>query len=109
MDEWAFLTLAKTKSDLLSRSHVAPLNSQEAERQQNRALSKADTARALDYEVAEQHAGFRGIVSFAIAALINAAFFGAVELTALDARTPGGDVVVADVDHDAHDTLTAAL
>lgn len=109
MDEWAFLTMAKTKSELRSRSGVVPAaDSQDAE-QSNVVLSKVEAALAMGYEVAEQHAGFRGAVSLTVAAIINVAFFGGIELTALNARTPAGEVVVAELDHGAYDSVTASL
>lgn len=109
MDEWAFITLAKTKSDLLTRKD-APLKEQPTKvPQHSSALLKIDTALALDYEEAEQNPTFRGAVALAIAALVNVAFFGGIELTALNARTPSGEVVVAEVERVSHDAMTASL
>lgn len=107
MDEWAFITLAKTKSDLLARKD-APLKTQ-AVPEQSSTLLKIDTALALDYEEAERNPKFRGAVALSIAALVNAAFFGGIELTAVNARTPSGEVVVAEVERVSHDTVTASL
>ena len=109
MDEWAFITLAKTKSDLFARKD-APLKEQSSEvPEQSSALLKIDAALALDYEEAEQNPTFRGAVALAIAALVNVAFFGGIELTALNARTPSGEVVVAEVERVSHDVMTASL
>jgi hypothetical protein len=109
MDEWAFITLAKTKSDLLTRKD-APLKEQPTKvLQHSSALSKIDAALALDYEEAERNPTFRGAVALAVAALVNVAFFGGIELTALNARTPSGEVVVAEVERVSHDLVTASL
>jgi hypothetical protein len=79
MDDWSFITLAKTKSDLL-RNPAKP------------ALAKTDTAVALD------RGSVRGILAIATASLVNAAFFGAVESSTLHAHTPKGEVIVAEVE-----------
>ena len=84
MDDWSFISLAKAKSDLGLFGKGAP-------------LVKADTALALDYQSALDKQSVRGILAFATASLVNAAFFGAIESSALDARTPDGEVIVAEV------------
>ena len=113
MDEWAFITMAKTKSDLSARHRKARLEadllSSGREHQKAGVLTKIDAALALDYEAAEQHSGFRGVVAFVAAAVVNAAFFGGIELTALDARTPSGEVLVADFEAGQYGNVTASL
>ena len=84
MDDWSFISLAKAKSDLGLFATTAP-------------LTKSDTALALDYQSALEKQSVRGILAFATASLVNAAFFGAIESSALDARTPDGEVIVAEV------------
>jgi hypothetical protein len=84
MDDWSFISLAKAKSDLGLFGTGAP-------------LAKAETALALDYHAALEKQSVRGILAFATASLVNAAFFGAIESSALDARTPNGEVIVAEV------------
>jgi hypothetical protein len=84
MDDWSFISLAKAKSDLGLFATRAP-------------IAKADTALALDYQSALDKSPVRGILAFATASLVNAAFFGAIESSALDARTPNGEVIVAEV------------
>ncbi len=85
MDEWSFITLAKTKSDLAL-----------AGRQPG--LTKAETAQALAYGDALDSNRVRGILAFATASLLNAAFLGAVESSTLHAHTPKGDVIVAEIE-----------
>jgi hypothetical protein len=109
MDEWAFITLAKTKSDLLARKDAAQEAQPTHVAQHSSALLKIDTALALDYEEAERNPTFRGAVALAVAVLVNVAFLAGIERTALDARTPAGEVIVADVDHVSHDAMTASL
>ena len=84
MDDWSFISLAKAKSDLNLFATRAP-------------LAKADTALALDYRSALDKEPVRGILAFATAALVNAAFLGAIESSALEAHTPRGEVIVAEV------------
>jgi hypothetical protein len=84
MDDWSFISLAKAKSDLGLFATREP-------------LGKAETAFALDYQSALDKQSVRGILAFATASLVNAAFFGAIESSALDARTPNGEVIVAEV------------
>ena len=96
MDDWSFISLAKTKSDLGLFAIGAP-------------LTKAETASALDYESALDKQSVRGILAFATASLVNAAFFGAIESSALDARTPNGEVIVAEVVLEPAPQKTASL
>lgn len=84
MDDWSFISLAKAKSDLGLFARNAP-------------LVKEQTALAMDYQSALDKQSVRGILAFATASLVNAAFFSAIESSALDARTPGGEVIVAEV------------
>ena len=84
MDEVSFITQAKLRAD-------GALGLQSA-------ISKADTARALDYEDALENDSVRGILAFATASLVNAAFFGALESSRLDAHTPSGEVTIAEVE-----------
>ena len=84
MDDWSFISLAKTKSDLGLFART-------------RALAKADTAVALDSHLDLESGSLRGVVALATSALVTAAFFGAVESSALHAHTPKGEVIVAEV------------
>jgi hypothetical protein len=84
MDEVSFITRAKLRAD-------APY-------QLEAALTKADTAQALDYDRALENDSVRGILAFATASLVNAAFFGALESSRLDAHTPSGKVTIAEVE-----------
>lgn len=84
MDDWSFISLAKAKSDLGLFASRAP-------------LAKAETALALDFQSALDKHSVRGILAFATASLVNAAFFSAIESSALDARTPDGEVIVAEI------------
>ena len=84
MDEISFITQAKVRVD-------AALGLQPA-------LTKAETARALDYGHALENDSFRGFLAFATASLVNAAFFGALESSRLDAHTPDGEVTVAEIE-----------
>ncbi len=84
MDEIGFITQAKVRAD--KAPGLQPV------------LTKAQTARALDYEHALENDSFRGILAFATASLVNAAFFGALESSRLDAHTPDGEVIVAEVE-----------
>lgn len=84
MDDWSFISLAKAKSDLGLFARKEP-------------LVKEQTALAMDYQSALDKQSVRGILAFATASLVNAAFFSAIESSALDARTPGGEVIVAEV------------
>lgn len=84
MDEVSFITQAKLRAD--SARGFQPV------------LTKADTARALDYEQALEKDSVRGILAFATASLVNAAFFGALESSRLDAHTPNGEVTIAEVE-----------
>lgn len=94
MDELLFIDLAKTKADA---SNVG------SKLQQDVGLSKADTAAALDYRALADRAGFRGAVALAAAVLVNGAFLSAIEQTALEARTPAGEVIVAELDPESLD------
>ena len=84
MDEVSFITQAKLRTD--SGLGLRP------------ALTKAETARALDYEHALENDSFRGFLALATASLVNAAFFGALESSRLDAHTPDGEVIVAEIE-----------
>jgi hypothetical protein len=84
MDEISFNTQAKVRAD-------AALGLQPF-------LTKAQTAQALDYERALENDSLRGILAFATASLVNAAFFGALESSRLDAHTPHGEVTVAEIE-----------
>jgi hypothetical protein len=84
MDELSFITQAKLGADAPYRHEPT--------------LTKADTARALDYDRALENDSFRGILALATASLVNAAFFGALESSRLDAYTPSGEVTIAEVE-----------
>ena len=84
MDEISFITQSKVRAD-------AALGLQPV-------FTKAETARALDYEHALENDSFRGILALATASLVNAAFFGALESSRLDAYTPNGEVTVAEIE-----------
>jgi hypothetical protein len=84
MDEISYLTQAKVHADTHLRLEPT--------------LTKAATARALDYERALENGSVRGILAFATASLVNAAFFGALESSRLDAHTPSGEVTIAELE-----------
>jgi hypothetical protein len=90
MDEWLFLSLTKTKAD-------AP-NVKYSKTREDQALTKIDTATALDYAALAERPVFRGAVAVAATLLINAAFLGAIEQTTWDARTPAGEVIVSELE-----------
>jgi hypothetical protein len=92
MDEWLFISLAKAKADApraVKKADSAPAKV---------ALTKADTAQALDVSAAFERPVVRGVAALLGAALINTVLLGAIEGTAVDARTPKGEVVVAQLD-----------
>jgi hypothetical protein len=92
MDEWLFISLAKTKADAPS------VNRKVDAEPQNQVLTKAQTVEALDLAVVEEKAAFRGAAAFVGAVLVNAVLLTAIDDGALDARTPKGEVIVAQLD-----------
>lgn len=92
MDEWLFISLAKTKADAPGFNPKL-----DAERQRE-VLTKAATAEALDLAVVEEKPAFRGTAAFLGAVLVNAALLSVIGDSALDARTPKGEVVVAQLE-----------
>lgn len=92
MNEWLFISLAKTKAD--APGFAPRLDAQP----QELALTKLATAEALDLSVAAEKPAFRGAAAFIGAALVNAVLLTAIDGEALDARTPRGEVVVAQLD-----------
>lgn len=104
MDEWLFISLAKTKADapgFVRRldGELQKLSSASAPA----ALTKADTAAALDLSLAAEAPAVRGVTAFLGAALVNAVLLSAIDGEALNAQTPKGEVVVAQLD--AQDAL----
>ncbi len=94
MDEWLFISLAKTKAD-------APGVARKGESQadvERFALTKAQAAAALDFTNVEDKPAFRGATALVAAALATAVLLSAIDGGALDARTPKGEVVVAQLD-----------
>jgi len=85
MNEWVFIDLAKVRAEARKLWVTGP-------------VTKADAALALDYEVLEGQPRFRGAVALVGAALVTGAFLGAIEGSALNARTPTGEVIVAELD-----------
>lgn len=102
MDEWLFISLAKTKAD-------APgFDRKSAPEPKGEPLSKADTAAALDLAVVADKPAFRGAAAFLGAALVNAVILSAVDTSALESRTPRGEVIVAQLEPVEPVTLGAA-
>lgn len=92
MDEWLFISLAKTKAD-------APgFGGRKDADQQRTALTKAEVAGALDLAVVEDKPAFRGAAAIVGAVLVNAVFLTAIGDSALEARTPKGEVIVAQLE-----------
>ncbi len=92
MDEWLFISLAKTKAD-------APgFNRKLDTGHQREVHTKAVTAEALDLAVVEEKPAFRGAAAFLGAVLVNAALLSVIDDSALDARTPKGEVTVAQLE-----------
>ena len=106
MDEWLFISLAKVKADAPG---FQPPEPHAAERPREEAGRKANTALALDYELLEEKPRFRGAVALAAAALLTGAFLGAIEGTTLSARTPAGEVIVADLESEPAQTAYARV
>ncbi len=94
MDEWLFISLAKTKADAPGYGRKR----KEAAHDQQSALTRAEVAAALDLAVVEEKPAFRGAAAFVGAVLVNAAFITAIDDSALEARTPKGEVIVAQLD-----------
>lgn len=92
MDEWLFISLAKTKAE------TRPADRSGEGEVKLRALTKADTAAALDLAVVAEKPGFRGAAAMVGAVLVNAALLSAIDSSALDARTPKGEVIVAQLE-----------
>jgi hypothetical protein len=91
MDEWLFISMAKTKADApkVTKKPAPPAS-----------LGKSETAGALDYGAALESSKVRGAVALGAALVLNAAFFAAVQDRAASARTPDGEVIVAEVEID---------
>lgn len=100
MDDWAFITMAKTKADAPYFKHKAARENALNKAHED-ALDKAQTALALDYAVALENSKVRGVLALTVAVVLNAAFFGAVQERATDARTPAGEVIVAEIEVDS--------
>jgi hypothetical protein len=99
MDDWAFISMAKTKADAPNFKRKV-VREDALNKAQEGALDKAQTALALDYGVALENSKVRGALALAAAVVLNAAFFGAVQERATDARTPSGEVIVAEIEAD---------
>lgn len=92
MDEWLFISLAKAKAE------ARPVSGDRLDEAKLRTLTKADTAAALDLDVVAEKPGFRGAAAFVGAVLVNAAILSAIDGSALAARTPRGEVIVAQLE-----------
>lgn len=92
MDEWLFITLAKAKADARPAVRV------QAHGSGSRALTKVDVAEALDFRPMFKTPAFRVVLSFAAAAFVTVLLLSAVDDEALQARTPRGEVTVAQLE-----------
>jgi hypothetical protein len=86
MNDWAFLSMAKISARPRSAAAVAAT------------VSKLETAQALQRALPEvDSARLRGVIALIAAVLVNVGFLGAIERNALNARTPAGEVIVAEI------------
>lgn len=91
MDEWLFISLAKTKAD-------APGFAKKSVAERQSSLTRAEVAAALDLAVIEEKPAFRGAAAIVGAVLVNAAFLTSIGDSALESATPKGEVIVAQLE-----------
>lgn len=95
MDEWLFISLAKVKADAPG---YVPRRDTDARQNEARVHSKAEVVHALDVGGATDKPVFRDAAALVGAALVNIALLAGLGSATLQARTPEGEVIVAQLE-----------